>query len=145
MLGDPSPPSWTVINPSKGCSFKLINSTFYGSDGVALQYSGDGVKLVNNLFEYNDWYVANMRTKTGGLGTVIAKGENHKFVRNTMRFNGASNGFRPSGGNPLVKLNHNRQRRQEEENTWRQEKNSIWRQEKKTRREVSSGGKRREI
>ena len=106
MLGDPSPPSWTVINPSKRGSFQLINNTFYGSDGVALQYSGDGVKLVNNLFEYNDWSVANMRTKTGGLGTVIAKGENHKFVRNTMRFNGASNGFRPSGGNPLVKLNH---------------------------------------
>lgn len=106
MLGDPSPPIWTVIEPSKRGSFQLINSTFYGSDGVALQYSGDGVILVNNLFEYNDWSVANMRRKNGGLGTVVANGPNHQFINNTMRFNGASNGFRPSGENPLVMLNH---------------------------------------
>lgn len=62
--------------------------------------------LQNNLFEYNDWSVANMGEKTGGLGTVISSGPNHKFIRNTMRFNGASNGYRPLGENPLGKLNH---------------------------------------
>ena len=76
MLHVTAPPLWTVIEPSRNSSFKLINSTFYGTDGLALQYSGDGVLLQNNLFEYNDWSVANMETKTGGLGTVISNGVN---------------------------------------------------------------------
>lgn len=106
MLGDPSPPLWTVIEPSKGGSFQIINSIFYGSDGVALQYSGDGVTLENNLFEYNDWSVANTRTKSGGLGTVVSNAKNERFIRNTLRYNGASNGFRPSKSNPLIMFNH---------------------------------------
>ena len=106
MLGDPSPPEWTVIEPSKRKSFQLINSTFYGADGLVLQYSGHKVRLENNLFEFNDWSVANMRSKTGGLGTVISNGVNDQFIRNTMRYNGASNGYRPSKPNPVVKLNH---------------------------------------
>ncbi|KAL9965297.1 hypothetical protein ACROYT_G029075 [Oculina patagonica] len=106
MLGDTSPPRWTVIDPSRGHSFQLINSTFYGTDGLALQYSGNGALLQNNLFEYNDWSVTNTRSKSGGLGTVVSNGINDKFIRNTLRFNGASAGFRPSGRNPLVKLNH---------------------------------------
>lgn len=103
MLGGPSPPAWTVIEPGKRNSFQLINSTFYGSDGLALHYRGDGVLLKNNLFMYNDWSVANMKEKPGGLGTVISSGRNDKFFRNTMRFNGASNGYGPSKENPLVK------------------------------------------
>ena len=62
MLGSTSPPSWTIIEPSRGNNFQLINSTFYGTDGLALQYSGDGSLLQNNLFEYNDWSVALVRT-----------------------------------------------------------------------------------
>ena len=106
MLGSTSPPSWTIIEPSRGNNFQLINSTFYGTDGLALQYSGDGSLLQNNLFEYNDWSVALVRTKMGGLGTVVSNGINDQFVRNTLRFNGASAGFRPSGRNPVIKLNH---------------------------------------
>ncbi|KAJ7389485.1 hypothetical protein OS493_031457 [Desmophyllum pertusum] len=106
MLGDTAPPRWTIIDPSRGHSFQLINSTFYGTDGLALQYSGDGALLQNNLFEYNDWSVAIMRSKSGGFGTVISNGINDQFIRNTLRFNGASAGFRPSGRNPVVKLNH---------------------------------------
>lgn len=73
---------------------------------MALQYSGKGVLLQNNLFEYNDWSVAIMRHKSGGFGTVISNGEDDRFIRNTLRFNGASSGFRPSRRNPLVQLNH---------------------------------------
>ena len=72
MLGDGAPPSWTVIHPSRGHSFQLINNTFYGSDGLALQYSGDRAVVQNNLFEYNDWSVTNTRSKSGGLGTLCA-------------------------------------------------------------------------
>ena len=81
-------------------------STFYGSDGMALRYSGKGVLLQNNLFEHNDWSIAIMTQKSGGFGTVISNGHEDKFIRNTLRFNGASSGFRPSGSNPIVKLNH---------------------------------------
>ena len=106
MLGVTNPPLWTFIRPTRGRSFQLINSTFYGTDGLALQYFGDGVILKNNLFEYNDWSVANRQTRNGGLGTVISQGVNDKFIRNTLRFNGAAHGYRPNGRNPLVKLNH---------------------------------------
>lgn len=106
MLGDTAPARWTLIAPSPEHSFQLINSTFYGSDGLALQYSGDGALVLNNLFEYNDWSVTNTGSKSGGLGTVISNGLKDQFIRNTLRFNGASAGFRPSGRNPVVKLNH---------------------------------------
>ena len=106
MLGDTAPAHWTVIAPSPEHSFQLINSTFYGSDGLALQYSGDGALVQNNLFECNDWSITNTKSKSGRLGTVISNGINDQFIRNTLRFNGASAGFRPSGRNPVVKLNH---------------------------------------
>ena len=106
MLGLTNPPLCTVIEASRGKSFQLINSTFFGSDGMALRYSGKGVLLQNNLFEYNDWSVAIMTQKSGGFGTVISNGYEDKFIRNTLRFNGASSGFRPSGRDPIVKLNH---------------------------------------
>ena len=103
MLGDDAPPSWTVIHPSRGHSFQLKYNSFYGSDGLALQYSGDGAVVLNNLFEYNDWSVTNTKSKNGELGTVISNGINDQFIQNTLRFNGASAGFRPSGRNSVVK------------------------------------------
>jgi len=106
MLGDTAPPLWTVIRPNRRNSFQLINSTFFGTDGVALEYQGNGVLIQNNLFEYNDWSVALMQRPNGGLGTVISNGINDRFIRNTLRFNGAINAFRPNGPNPVVKLNH---------------------------------------
>ena len=74
MLGLTNPPLCTVIEASRGKSFQLINSTFFGSDGMALRYSGKGVLLQNSLFEYNDWSVAIMTHKSGGFRTVISKG-----------------------------------------------------------------------
>ncbi|KAL9965294.1 hypothetical protein ACROYT_G029071 [Oculina patagonica] len=105
MLGIPDPPQWTEIHPNRGNSFKLVNCIFYGTDGAALQYSGTGVEIKNNLFEYNDWSVVLSKKKHGGLGTVISEGVNDQFIRNTMRFNGASNGYRPNKPNPVVRLN----------------------------------------
>lgn len=105
MLNSTDPPQWTEIKPRSG-SFNLTNCTFYGTDGVALEYSGTGVLIKNNLFEYNDWSVANRQTANGGLGTVVSNAENEHFIRNTLRFNGASSGYRPNKRNPVVKLNH---------------------------------------
>ena len=106
MLGDTAPPLWTVIQLNRRNSFQLINSTFFGTDGVALEYSGNGVLIKNNLFEYNDWSVALMQKPNGGFGTVISDGINDQFIRNTLRFNGAINAFRPNRPKPVVKLNH---------------------------------------
>ena len=106
MLGDTAPPLWTVIQPNLNNSFQLINSTFFGTDGLALEYQGNGVLIQNNLFEYNDWSVALMQRPNGGLGTVISNGTNDRFIRNTLRFNGAINAFRPNWHNPTVMLNH---------------------------------------
>lgn len=106
MLGVTDPPLWTFIRASRRRSFELINSTFYGTDGLALEYYGDGVLLKNNLFEYNDWSVTLKQTQNGGFGTVISRGPNDNFTRNTLRYNGAAHGYRPNGPNPLVELNH---------------------------------------
>lgn len=70
-----------------------------------LEYSGTGVTPENNLFEYNDWTAANMVYRSGGIGTIISNGIGDVFVRNTLRYNGASAGYRP-GLRPTVRLNH---------------------------------------
>ncbi len=106
MLGFTNPPEWTMIHPNRRHSFQLRNCTFYGTDGVALEYSGTGVLLQNNLFEYNDWSASNAIERNGGFGTVISDGVDDLFIRNTLRFNGASCGYRSSGRRPVLKLNH---------------------------------------
>ena len=106
MLGITNPPQWTVIRPNRRNKFNLTNSRFYGTDGLALEYHGTGSRVQNNLFEYNDWTVANMQRPNGGLGTVISNGEHDQFIRNTLRYNGASSGFRPNRRNANVTLNH---------------------------------------
>lgn len=98
MLGNPNPPIWTKIIANKGYHvtkrFKIFNCTFYGTDGAALQYSGNNVTLENNLFEYNDWSGAMMSRSTGGMGTIISQGTEDRFIRNTLQYNGASAGLR---------------------------------------------------
>lgn len=45
---------------------KFFNNTFYGTDGIALEYQGIGDIVENNFFEYNDWSGANMNVAGGG-------------------------------------------------------------------------------
>ena len=106
MIGDTAPPLWTVIQPNCTNHLQLITNAFVGTDGVALEYQGNGMLIQNNLFEYNDWSVALMQRPNGGLGTVMSNGINDQFIRNTLRYKGAINAFRPIGRNPVVKLNH---------------------------------------
>lgn len=73
MLGKTDPPQWTKI-VSRSKPFTIFNCTFFGADGVALEYSGANVRVENNLFEYNDWSAANMRQHTGGLGDIYSRG-----------------------------------------------------------------------
>lgn len=103
MLGDTTPPQWTKIMSGQG-SMKFINNTMYGTDGIALEYQGANDLVENNLFEYNDWSGANMNVAGGGAGTVLSQSIGDTFIRNTLRNNGASVGFR-AGYKSHAKLN----------------------------------------
>lgn len=109
MLLETAPARWTTVNANKknmgSYTLSFFNNTFFGSDGAVLEYSGINVAIENNVFEYNDWTAANMVYQSGGLGTIISNGIGDSFVRNTVRFNGASSGYRP-GLRATVRLNH---------------------------------------
>ena len=66
MLQDTSPPLWTKVLPGKTGTATIFNSTFYGADGMALEYDGTDVTVENNLFEENDWSGNNMNKAMGG-------------------------------------------------------------------------------
>eukprot|EP00794_Sanderia_malayensis_P003512 gene3512-4013_t len=112
MLGDPAPPQWTKISAyarykkiKKYGTFQIHNCTFFGTDGVALEFTGMNTTVKNNLFLYNDWTGANMATFTGGKGTIVSNGISDHFVRNTLGYNGATSGYRP-GLRSRIELNH---------------------------------------
>jgi hypothetical protein len=76
-----------IYSPLWTKTFKMFNCTFYGTDGAALQYSGMNVILENNLFEYNarlEWSHGKLKWR------IISVGTGDRFIRNTVRFNGAS-------------------------------------------------------
>ena len=109
MLQETAPAQWTKVNANKNKkginTLTFFNNTFFGTDGAVLEFSGLNVTLANNLFEFNDWTAANMVYQSGGIGTIISNGIGDVYVRNTLRFNGASSGIRP-GLLPKVRLNH---------------------------------------
>lgn len=94
MLLETAPARWTTVNANEkntgSNTLTFFNNTFFGSDGAVLEYSGINVAIENNVFEYNDWTAANMVYQSSGLGTIISNGIGDSFVRNTVRFNGAS-------------------------------------------------------
>ena len=109
MLQETAPAQWTKVIANRikfgNNTLTFFNNTFFGTDGAVLEYSGLNVTLLNNLFEYNDWTAANMVYTTGGKGTILSNGVGDVYVRNTLRYNGASSGIRP-GLRPTVRLNH---------------------------------------
>lgn len=83
----------------------FFNNIFFGIDGVVFEFSGINVIFDNNLFEYNDWIVVNMVYKSGGMGIIIFIGIGDVFIRNIVRFNGVSSGYR-FGLWLIVRLNY---------------------------------------
>lgn len=65
MLRETAPPQWTKVFAGNG-RVRFFNNTFYGSDGIALEYGGVNDTVENNFFEYNDWSGANMVKAQGG-------------------------------------------------------------------------------
>jgi len=106
-------PEWTTLDgitntgkTDKWGKFRVYDCTFYGSDGLALEYRGKNVEIENNLFSYNDWTAANMDKQMGGKATVsVPLALNDHYLRNTFKYNGASVGIRP-GLDSKVELNY---------------------------------------
>jgi len=108
MLKSTDKPKWTKMyarvykgnkNNGKWINGKVsvINSTFWGSEGLALEYAGADVKIHNNLFAYNDWTGHNMDTYMGGYGTVNGLTKKEEFSHNTLLYNGIQAGYQASG------------------------------------------------
>jgi len=83
----------------------VINCTFSGTEGSALQYGGKGVYIHNNLFAWNDWTGHMMEKASGGLGTIFGETIGEEVSQNTLWYNGASNGIR-SGSHGNISYNH---------------------------------------
>lgn len=110
ILGIPKKPDWMKINafsrrPEEFGSLEFFNCTWFGADGIPLAYSGQEVRVTNCLWELNDWSCANTDVGSGGKATIIS-GSSRKewFIRNTLRNNGASAGYRPNDWSE-IKLN----------------------------------------
>ena len=83
-----------------GNGHAVINCTFEGSEGPALQYNGDNMLVHNSAFFYNDW------VGQGNLGTVMDKANSGEFSQNTLYYNGPAHGLRYTGRNSNITLNH---------------------------------------
>jgi len=99
ILGEAKKPQLMTINANSRRGrgdLRFFNCTWFGSDGVPLQYSGGNVEVRNNLWERNDWSGANTDMRpSGGKATVESKTVNETFIRNTLKDNGVSAGYRP--------------------------------------------------
>jgi len=97
ILGEAAKPKGMNIDadsrfPDEQGDLSFLNCTWYGSDGIPLSFSGNKVILRNNLWESNDWSVAN----NGGSATIMSENCNNvTFIRNNLLNNGASAGFHP--------------------------------------------------
>lgn len=99
MLKSHVAPFHTHIN---GNDISVINCTFLGAEGPALQYGGrkSNNYIHNNEFSYSDW------TGQGDVGTIMDKSNDGEFSQNTLRFNGNAHGLRYTGRNGIMKFNY---------------------------------------
>ena len=78
----------------------VVNCTFEGSEGPALQYDGSNMLVHNSAFSFNDW------TGQGNLGTVMDHANSGEFSQNTLSYNGVAHGLRYTGRHSNLTLNH---------------------------------------
>ena len=89
-----------------GSDHTVINCTFEGAEGPALQYYGENILVHNNEFSYNDWVGHGNGTWHGSMGTVMDKTQSGEFSQNTLFYNGVAHGLRYTGRNSIITLNH---------------------------------------
>lgn len=97
MLKSDTAPKHTQI---MGNSISVINCTFHGAEGPALQYNGKNSYIHNNEFSYSDW------TGQGNVGLVMDKSTGGEFSQNTLWYNGNAHGLRYTGRNGVMKFNY---------------------------------------
>jgi len=90
MLGSEEFPTHTYL---KGDDNKIINCTFEGAEGPAIEYKGGNMLIHNSEFRYNDW------VGLGNWATVFGddKDSPGEFSQNTMYRNGESVDVRNTG------------------------------------------------
>ena len=103
MLKSAAFPKHTLLY---GSDHTVINCTFEGAEGPALQYYGDNILVHNNEFSYNDWVGHGNGTWHGSMGTVMDKTQSGEFSQNTLFYNGVAHGLRYTGRNSIITLNH---------------------------------------
>jgi len=88
-----------LITKMKGDDCSVVNCTFLGSDGPALEYRGKRFIVCNNEFSYNAW---------AGLSfaTIMSWSDDGEFSQNTLWYNGKPPGIRYRGHNTKIFLNH---------------------------------------
>ena len=105
MLKSAAFPKHTLLY---GSDHTVINCTFEGAEGPALQYYGENILVHNNEFSYNDWtgQVQGIRGQVQGTATVLDKTQSGEFSQNTLFYNGVAHGLRYTGRNSIITLNH---------------------------------------
>jgi len=87
------------ITKLKGDDCSVVNSTFLGSDGPALHYSGSRFIVRNNLFSYNAWAALS-------AGTIMSWSRGGDFSQNTLWYNGKPPGIRYHGRGTKISMNY---------------------------------------
>jgi len=105
MLGDWRGASPTVI-ADKGSTFTVFNCSWYGAEGLTMNYQGTSPVFKNNLWEYNDWTGLDRDTHSGLGGWILdaSGGANDLFEHNSMLNNGPSVAY-TCGKGSLVRMN----------------------------------------
>ena len=98
MLQKYDVPKLTQLVSNNLGKVSIVNCEFFGGEGSALYYWNKETTVQNNLFKWNDWSGQMTLTKSGGQGTFYStpRGSGDKIIGNTLLYNGASAGFRPS-------------------------------------------------
>jgi len=95
MLGSSEEPLWTRLYAyarKKFGKLHVVNCTFEGGEGFALEWAGENSVIENNLFMYNDW--AGHDRGNGGTAFSQQNGLRDNFTHNTLMYNGRSVGVR---------------------------------------------------
>ena len=100
MLRSQAVPKWTRLiafaSMAQGESvygrLSVLNCTFEGGEGSALEYAGQNSLIENNMFLYNDW----TGHDNGNGGTVLRQSHSigDHFCQNSLLYNGRSAGVR---------------------------------------------------
>ena len=94
--------AYPITTSLEGDDNAVVNCTFYGAEGPALEYKGGNTLVHNSEFSYTDW------AGQGNLGTIKdnSRGAPGEFSQNTMYYNGVAHGLRAYGIYSNVSYNY---------------------------------------